>query len=53
VSNNNIRNYPKLTKFIERTNDFRAIQAGLNPRVLREKLLAYAGLHGAPAPAKE
>ena len=30
-----------------------SIQAGLNPRVLREKLLAYAGLHGAPAPAKE
>ena len=30
-----------------------SIQAGLNPRVLREKLLAYAGLHGAPPPAKE
>jgi chemotaxis protein MotA len=30
-----------------------SIQAGLNPRVLREKLLAYAGLHGAPQPAKE
>ena len=30
-----------------------SIQAGLNPRVLREKLLAYAGLHGAPEPAKE
>jgi chemotaxis protein MotA len=29
-----------------------SIQAGLNPRVLREKLLAYAGLHGAgPAEA--
>jgi chemotaxis protein MotA len=26
-----------------------SIQAGLNPRVLREKLLAYAGLHGSPA----
>lgn len=25
-----------------------SIQAGLNPRVLREKLLAYAGLHDAP-----
>jgi chemotaxis protein MotA len=30
-----------------------SIQAGLNPRVLREKLLAYAGLHGGPEPAKE
>jgi chemotaxis protein MotA len=30
-----------------------SIQAGLNPRVLREKLLAYAGLHGAPPPTKE
>jgi chemotaxis protein MotA len=29
-----------------------SIQAGLNPRVLREKLLAYAGLHGGPAPAE-
>jgi chemotaxis protein MotA len=26
-----------------------SIQAGLNPRVLREKLMAYAGLHGGPA----
>jgi len=30
-----------------------SIQAGLNPRVLREKLLAYAGMHGAPEPKKE
>ncbi len=30
-----------------------SIQAGLNPRVLREKLLAYAGLHGAAAEAKK
>jgi chemotaxis protein MotA len=30
-----------------------SIQAGLNPRVLREKLLAYAGLHGGPAEAKK
>jgi chemotaxis protein MotA len=30
-----------------------SIQAGLNPRVLREKLLAYAGLHGGATPAKE
>jgi chemotaxis protein MotA len=32
-----------------------SIQAGLNPRVLREKLLAYAGLHGGAesAPAKK
>ncbi|MGD0835211.1 MAG: flagellar motor protein [Polyangia bacterium] len=32
-----------------------SIQAGLNPRVLREKLLAYAGLHGesSAAAAKE
>jgi len=30
-----------------------SIQAGLNPRVLREKLLAYAGLHGLPEPKKE
>jgi chemotaxis protein MotA len=30
-----------------------SIQAGLNPRVLREKLLAYAGLHGAPEAPKE
>jgi chemotaxis protein MotA len=30
-----------------------SIQAGLNPRVLREKLLAYAGLHGEPAAKKE
>ena len=28
-----------------------SIQAGLNPRVLREKLLAYAGLHGGPPEA--
>jgi chemotaxis protein MotA len=30
-----------------------SIQAGLNPRVLREKLLAYAGLHGEPEAKKE
>jgi len=30
-----------------------SIQAGLNPRVLREKLLAYAGLHGTPEAKKE
>jgi len=30
-----------------------SIQAGLNPRVLREKLLAYAGLHGTPEAAKK
>lgn len=30
-----------------------SIQAGLNPRVLREKLLAYAGLHDAPGAKKE
>jgi chemotaxis protein MotA len=30
-----------------------SIQAGLNPRVLREKLLAYAGMHGAPAETKK
>ena len=30
-----------------------SIQAGLNPRVLREKLLAYAGLHDAPEAKKE
>jgi chemotaxis protein MotA len=30
-----------------------SIQAGLNPRVLREKLLAYAGLHGTPEPGQE
>jgi chemotaxis protein MotA len=29
-----------------------SIQAGLNPRVLREKLLAYAGLHDAPGSAE-
>lgn len=28
-----------------------SIQAGLNPRVLREKLLAYAGIHEAPGAA--
>jgi chemotaxis protein MotA len=28
-----------------------SIQAGLNPRVLREKLLAYAGLHESPPEA--
>jgi chemotaxis protein MotA len=28
-----------------------SIQAGLNPRVLREKLLAYAGLHDPPSAA--
>jgi chemotaxis protein MotA len=30
-----------------------SIQAGLNPRVLREKLLAYAGIHEAPEAKKE
>jgi chemotaxis protein MotA len=30
-----------------------SIQAGLNPRVLREKLIAYAGLHGEPEAKKE
>jgi chemotaxis protein MotA len=30
-----------------------SIQAGLNPRVLREKLLAYAGLHGDEAAEKK
>jgi chemotaxis protein MotA len=30
-----------------------SIQAGLNPRVLREKLLAYAGLHESPEQKKE
>jgi chemotaxis protein MotA len=30
-----------------------SIQAGLNPRVLREKLLAYAGLHGEAEAKKE
>src|ERR1017187_88236 len=30
-----------------------SIQAGLNPRVLREKLLAYAGMHGAAAEPKK
>jgi chemotaxis protein MotA len=30
-----------------------SIQAGLNPRVLREKLLAYAGLHDAPEAAQK
>jgi chemotaxis protein MotA len=29
-----------------------SIQAGLNPRVLREKLLAYAGIHEAPGAAE-
>jgi len=29
-----------------------SIQAGLNPRVLREKLIAYAGLHDAGEPAE-
>jgi chemotaxis protein MotA len=30
-----------------------SIQAGLNPRVLREKLLAYAGIHEAPEAKKD
>jgi chemotaxis protein MotA len=30
-----------------------SIQAGLNPRVLREKLLAYAGIHEKPEDKKE
>jgi chemotaxis protein MotA len=30
-----------------------SIQAGLNPRVLREKLLAYAGIHETPGDKKE
>jgi chemotaxis protein MotA len=30
-----------------------SIQAGLNPRVLREKLLAYAGIHEAPGEKKD